>query len=210
MEGNVTVLRKEDLDEVLGSFRSEIKSEIEAAKPDLSGVATMEDIQKMLKPEVKEAEVVEKEEIAEHERTVGTMLDQVVGFEIAGIQVGKAVGGGFTAIFTSELVDGFAINQSANTRGFIKLAVGWGMVAFASRWLGKSFTGATALLLTFDAIRDLTPLDSWASQLADRITGQQPAAGLRGQTAQYDQTSGVVKQAQSVADSYSSIIRREG
>ena len=190
---NPIVLEKSSLDELLDSYKS---SAIEANKPDLSKVATMEDIQKILEAS---KPVEEKEEVAEHER-IG-ILDQAMGFDIAGIQVGKAALGGFSAIFTSELVDGFMISQSANIRGLTKIGVGWGLVAFASKWLGKSFTGAAALFLTFDALRDLSPMNEWAAQLADRITGQSPAAGLRGNE------MNVVSQAQGVADYYS---RAEG
>jgi len=211
MEGEVKVLKATDLNDILESFSSRVKSDIEAAKPDLSKVATMEDVQKAFEAQAK-PEVITKEEaeteIAEHEKSMAGVFDQAINFEIQGIQVGRAAVGGFAAIFTSELIDGFATAQSANTRGFIKLGVGWAMVAFASKWLGKSFTGATALLLTFDAIRDLTPLNEWAANLADKITGTSVPAGLRGDTG--NTKMGAFQQAQNVANNYASIISREG
>ena len=210
-ENNVTVLKKDDLDAILGGFRSGIQSDIEAGKPDLSKLVTMEDVQKLFEAQPK-AEVITTEEaekeVAEHERTMTGVFDQALNFEVAGIQVGKAAVGGFAAIFASELVDGFASTQSENVRGMIKIGVGWGMVAFASKWLGKTLTTSAALFLTFDALRDLTPLNEWAANLADKITGTSAPAGLRGDTG--NTKMGAFQQAQNVANNYASIIGREG
>lgn len=88
--------------------------------------------------------------------------------------------GGFGAIVASELIDGLMINQTKTTRGITK-AVG----AFAVYTWGKNipFMGNTgknvaAALLLFDALRDLTPISEWASQLANKVSKAAPVGGL--------------------------------
>lgn len=105
-------------------------------------------------------------------------MDDIMSFEIWGIPVGQAVLGGFVAIFASELIDGFMANQPPWQRGLAKL----GGAAVAGLWgkriLGSTGAKAVALLLTFDAMRDFTPVDAWAKQLAEKISGTLTTAGL--------------------------------
>jgi hypothetical protein len=107
-------------------------------------------------------------------------FDDIMNFEFQGIPVGQAAVGGFAAIFASELVDGFMADMQPWQRGLVKIAVAGVSLKFGKRFLGSTGSKAVALLLTFDAIRDLSPIDSWADQLAEKITGRVTTAGLAG------------------------------
>lgn len=108
----------------------------------------------------------------------------IMDFEFQGIPVGQAAVGGFAAIVVSELIDGFASDMKEWQRGLIKL----GVAAVAAKWggriLGSTGSKAVALLLAFDAIRDLSPIDSWADTIAEKITGKATTAGLAGNQTQ--------------------------
>ena len=103
-----------------------------------------------------------------------------MSFEFQGIPLGQAAVGGFVAIFASELVDGFMGNMQDWQRGLVKLAVAAAVGMWGKRLLGKTGSMAVALLLTFDALRDLSPIDTWADQLAEGITGRVTTKGLAG------------------------------
>jgi len=51
---------------------------------------------------------------------------------------------------------------------------------WGKRILGNVGSKAVALLLAFDGIRDLSPIDSWADQLAEKISGTVTTEGLAG------------------------------
>lgn len=110
----------------------------------------------------------------------GGFFDDIMSFEFQGIPIGQAAVGGFAAIFASELVDGFMADSEAWKRGLVKLAVAGISAKWGKRFLGSTGSKAVALLLTFDAIRDLSPIDSWADQLAEKISGRVTTAGLAG------------------------------
>lgn len=105
---------------------------------------------------------------------------EIMEFKFQGIPVGQAVVGGFAAIFASELVDGFMADMEKWQRGLVKLGIAAVAAKWGKRFLGDTGSKAVALLLTFDAIRDFTPIDSWADQLAQKITGRVTTAGLAG------------------------------
>ena len=107
-------------------------------------------------------------------------LDGIMDFEFQGIPIGQAAVGGFAAIFASELVDGFMADRVAWQRGLVKLAVAGIAAKWGKRILGSTGAKTVALLLAFDAVRDLSPIDSWADQLAERISGRTTTAGLAG------------------------------
>lgn len=149
------------------------------------------------------------ETIANMEERSG-ILDKAMQVKVWEIPVGEAALGGFVAIFASELVDGFLKNQSVQVKGLVKLGAAGASVAFGKRILGSTGSKVVALLLTFDAIRDLTPLDKWAYDLASKITGMLPSAGLAGNVAQAAQMDAVNRQANQVAGYYSSVAARMG
>jgi hypothetical protein len=64
-----------------------------------------------------------------------------------------------------------------------------GVLAVAAYKFGKKIPliGAEggkviALLLAFDAIRDITPINTWASKAANKVSGMIPVGGLGDQT----------------------------
>ena len=101
-------------------------------------------------------------------------LAGITKMEVWDIPVGQALIGGFIAVFSSELIDGFLSAQSGMIRGVVKL-VGAGVAAkWGSGLLGSTGSKAVALLLAYDGIRSLIPIDEWASRLAGGI---KPLAG---------------------------------
>ena len=106
---------------------------------------------------------------AEAEKAKLEQLAGITNMEVWDIPVGQALIGGFVAVFSSELIDGFLSAQSAMIRGVVKL-VGAGVAAkWGSRLLGSTGSKAVALLLAYDGIRSLIPIDEWASRLAGGI-----------------------------------------
>lgn len=96
-------------------------------------------------------------------------LAGITKMEVWDIPVGQALIGGFVAVFSSELIDGFLAAQSGMIRGMIKL-VGAGVAAkWGSGLLGSTGSKAVALLLAYDGIRAIVPIDEWASRLAGGI-----------------------------------------
>jgi hypothetical protein len=106
------------------------------------------------------------------------ILNQVMSFEVAGIPIGEAAVGGFVAIIASELIDGILAKQSKTTKAALKLGGAFAAVKFGKGILGNTGSKAVALLLTFDALRDLTPIDEWGNKLANKVSGVIPVGGL--------------------------------
>jgi hypothetical protein len=106
------------------------------------------------------------------------MLDSLAKFEIWNVPLGEAAVGGFVAVLATELIDGFMTTQSVQTKGLVKLVTAGAVAGFGKKYLGANASKAIALLMAFDAIRDLTPIDAWAASLATKITGAAPDAGL--------------------------------
>jgi len=125
-----------------------------------------------------------------------------MSFEFQGIPIGQAVAGGFVAIFASELVDGFMGNMQAWQRGLVKLGVAAVFGLWGKRLLGSTGSKAVALLLTFDAIRDLSPIDAWADQLAEGITGRVTTGGLAGKNSRVRDREVPPNQPKGKAESY--------
>ena len=110
----------------------------------------------------------------------GGALSGIINMEVWDIPVGQAIVGGFVAVFASELIDGFLIKQGDNAKGLVKL-VGAGV---AAKWgkgiLGNVGSKAVALLLAYDGVRSLLPIDEWASKGSSALTGMLPGGGLGG------------------------------
>lgn len=132
-------------------------------------------------PKAKEPdEVKTKEELeaaAELER--GGALEGITSMEVWDIPVGKALVGGFSAVVVSELVDGFLAKQSNTVRGVVKLAAAGVAVKWGGRLLGKTGAGALALLLAYDGIRQLLPIDEWAGRVSGAVVTR-TGGGLAG------------------------------
>lgn len=110
----------------------------------------------------------------------GGFLDAVNRVEVWDIPVGQAALGGFAAVFASELIDGFLISQSDAVKGLIKLATAGVVVKWGSRVFGSTGSKAAAILLAYDGIRSLVPIDRWAKNVADAVSGAVPLGGLGG------------------------------
>ncbi len=108
---------------------------------------------------------------------------KLASMKVAGFQVVPFATGAFGAVFASELIDGLMVNSSTTTKGIVK---GVGAIA-VYKWgkkipfMGKAGAEIFALLLAFDAVRNLTPLDAWAAKLANKVSGVIPIGGLADQ-----------------------------
>jgi len=105
-------------------------------------------------------------------------LTGITNLEVWDIPVGAAVVGGFVAVMASELIDGFLMNQGGTTKGLVKLVAAGASVKYGKRWLGSTGSKAVAILLAYDGIRMLLPLDEWANRGATALSGVMPGAGL--------------------------------
>jgi hypothetical protein len=196
MGDEIKVLKKEDFDAVL----AKIQDQINGGKPDLTGFAKLSDIQETLrgwKPEFKVEAAVDGK-TAEAALEESGALGGITNLKIWDIPIGKAVAGGAIAILASELVDGFMAKYSKTIKGVSKLVLAGVTIKWLSKPLSKEMAGVVALLLTFDAIRDLTPIDEWMSKAANKVSGIIPTGGLG------DQRGGnkVIDQAKRVAADY--------
>ncbi len=152
------------------------------------------------KPEdIKSKAEVEDEEKAKLEEA--GVVSGLTGLEVWDIPVGQALVGGFTAVFASELIDGFLINQGDMLKGVVKLAGAGAAIKWGGRLLGSTGSKALAILLAYDGVRSLIPIDTWARRGATTVTGMIPKGGLGGFT-QNVETAGVVEQASQVAGDY--------
>jgi len=124
------------------------------------------------------------------------------------VPVGQAAVGGFVAVVGSELIDGFLVKQSSMVKGVVKLLAAGASVKWGNKLLTSTGSKAVALLLAYDGIRMILPIDEYANKLAGtftKLTGQ----GLGGRAGMGG--NDVLNQAGDVANSYySSLSRRAG
>lgn len=133
----------------------------------------------LVKPEdVKSKEEVEAEEKAKLEQR-GAVAG-VTAMKVWDIPVGEALIGGFTAVFASELIDGFLVKQGDMLKGVVKLVGAGVAVKWGGRLLGSTGSKAMAILLAYDGIRSIIPIDTWARRGAGAVTGALPGGGLGG------------------------------
>jgi len=176
-----------------GVAGAEIKlgSKLEAQLAELGETA-----KKALKPdEVKSAQELKAEAQLEQRA-----LENIWKTEVWGIPIGQAAVGGFVAVFSSELIDGFMEAQSDMVKGLVKLACAGVAVQWGGKVLGSVGSKAVALLLAYDGIRMVLPIDQWASKLASAISGVFPTGGLGGYKGTPKTT--VEKEATKVASDY--------
>jgi len=128
-------------------------------------------------------------------------LENIAKMEVWDIPVGAALLGGFTAVVASELIDGFLKNQSSMVKGVIKLVGAGVAIKWLPGFLGKTGAAALGLLLAYDGIRQILPIDEWASNLTGRVTTL-TGGGLGGKAGTTNVRSNVVAQAQQVAADY--------
>jgi len=95
------------------------------------------------------------------------------GVRFGDVPVGDALLGGASATLVSEVISGF-IGQGV-MGALVKLVAGNMLAGAFSGILGRGATDSARLFITYDAIRDLIPLDQWVSQIMGGVTG---AAGV--------------------------------
>lgn len=134
-------------------------------------------------------------------------LEGITKIEVWDIPVGKAIVGGFSAVIVSELVDGFLATQSTMVQGVVKLVAAGAAVKWLPRFLGTTGAGAMALLLAYDGIRSILPIDEWAGKVSGALSKIRTGGGLAGK-AGMGGGGEVIKQAERVAGDYYS--RAEG
>jgi hypothetical protein len=154
------------------------------------------------------AEVIKKPSSAPADEVkleeAGVMSMKVAGLPVVGFAVGA-----FGAVFASELVDGLMSTQTKTTRGLVKAGSAFVIWKWGNKipLIGKMMNGTGknifAVLLAFDAVRDLTPLDSWAASAANKISGLIPTGGLADQKGRDIRNSAVTQATRVVKDYYS-------
>ncbi len=133
-------------------------------------------------PEAAAVTIVEKSpEKAELEASA---VGGITNMEVWDIPLGQALVGGFVAVFASELVDGFLASQGGTTKAIVKLVGAGVAVKWGSRFLGSTGAKAVAILLAYDGLRMLLPIDEWANRAATGVSGIMPGAGLAGKAGQ--------------------------
>lgn len=141
-------------------------------------LAELNEAPKVNPEDIKTAEELKAEEAAKLEQA--GVVGGITQFEIWDIPVGQALVGGFTAVFASELIDGFLVKQGDMIKGVVKLVGAGAAIKWGPRLLGSTGSKALAILLAYDGIRSLIPIDTWAKRGAGAVSGVIPGGGLGG------------------------------
>jgi len=152
----------------------------------------------------------EKARLAEPEKARAGELAEVKGlegimkYEIWGIPVAQAAIGGAVAVLATELVDGFMAKQSDNMKGAVKLVLAGAAARWGKKIFGETGSKAIALLMAFDGLRMIIPIDKYADQLASKITKTTTTQGLAGigRKDSFNPGSSVLAQANQVVRTY--------
>lgn len=118
--------------------------------------------------------------VAEEAKLERSAVSTITDMQVWDIPVGEALVGGFTAVFASELIDGFLMKQGDMLKGVVKLAGAGAAIKWGPRLLGSTGSKALAILLAYDGVRSLIPIDTWARRGASAVSGMMPAGGLGG------------------------------
>ena len=164
------------LDQVTAQFESALDRKFGSLTkmPDtLDGI-----VAKLNEPKPETKVEAKPEPVAGMEEKAG-ILGGITKMEVWDIPVGQAVVGGFVAVFGSELIDGFFAKQSNTTKAVIKLAAAGAAVKFGGKLFGSTGSKAVALLLAYDGLRSLLPIDEWAGKATSMVT-RRTGAGLAG------------------------------
>ena len=127
----------------------------------------------VIKTEAKMGDMVPNAEMAE-----AGMLTGITNMKVWDIPVGEAVVGGVAAVFATEIIDGVLYKQGPIVRGLVKAAGAGAVMKWGQGVLGSTGAKAVALLMAFDAVRDILPLDNYAKQVANKVTGVVTTKGL--------------------------------
>jgi hypothetical protein len=119
-----------------------------------------------LAPIVEQGEEESDPKMELHQRGI---LSNFGGLRFGNIPVGDALIGGSAASLVSELTDAFTPGDNTVVSALIKIVAGNLLAGAFSGILGNNATSAARLLVTYDGIRDLIPLDSWIREILDPI-----------------------------------------
>jgi hypothetical protein len=155
--------------------------------------AKMEEIEGKLVAKPVEEKGEDKGEDAELHKGA---LEGIADFKVWDIPLGQALVGGGISVFASELIDGFLAGRSTQIAGVVKLAAAGAAVKWGGR-MGTTTSRTLGLLLAYDGLRSLIPLDEWMGNLAGRIVSR-TGGGLAGKAGMGD----VLNQASKVANDY--------
>lgn len=117
-----------------------------------------------LNPIVDNQEGVDSLELAQR-----GILSGFGGLRFGQIPVGDALLGGASATLVSELISGF-VGQGV-MGAMVKLIAGNMLAGAFSGVMGRGATDSARLFITYDAIRDILPLDVWVNQLLGGARG---------------------------------------
>ena len=92
-----------------------------------------------------------------------SLLSGFGGLRFGDLPVGDALIGGASATLVSELIGGFI--GTGIVGALVKLVAGNMLAGAFSGVLGRGATDSARLFITYDAIRDLLPLDVWVNNL---------------------------------------------
>ena len=91
------------------------------------------------------------------------------GLKFGNIPLGDALLGGASATLVTEVISGFV--GTGITGALVKLVAGNMLAGMFSGVMGRGATDSARLFITYDAIRDLIPIDTWTSQLMGGVMG---------------------------------------
>ena len=122
--------------------------------------------------------------VKDADETVGLaqrgVLSGFGGLKFGDIPVGDALLGGASATLVSELITGFV--GGGVMGALVKLVAGNMLAGAFSGVMGRGATDSARLFISYDAIRDLVPIDQWVGQLMSGVTGgvaqSQPTANV--------------------------------
>jgi hypothetical protein len=111
-----------------------------------------------LAPVIEKADDVDSLELSQR-----GILSGFGGMRFGNIPVGDALLGGASATLVSELITGFV--GSGVMGALVKLVAGNMLAGAFSGVMGRGATDSARLFITYDAIRDLIPIDTWTAQI---------------------------------------------
>ena len=91
------------------------------------------------------------------------------GMKFGNIPIGDALLGGASATLVTEVISGFV--GTGITGALVKLVAGNMLAGMFSGVMGRGATDSARLFITYDAIRDIVPIDTWTSQILGGVTG---------------------------------------
>lgn len=165
----------EAIQEGFNNVGKEVGSKLDAQLAELNETA-----KKILEPSPEDVKTAAELKAAEEAKLEQGTVAGISEMKVWDIPLGQAALGGFVAVFASELIDGFLVQQGDMIKGVVKLIGAGAAVKWGGRLLGSTGSKAVAILLAYDGIRSLIPIDTWAKRSSSAVTGMIPGGGLGG------------------------------